>query len=726
MPKDTAGKVKRVRISDLRKGLPPSENKVASRGNQALAVQPLPETPSTQKRPHSTHNEGPAKKKAKAVRDRSDASGTQPEHATQHDRDEPDPDQQAPELPKSGPRSSRRPQQLTSPPTSCPPSSTNASSPPQTAPQASSSYHPASSSESSTSSLPLAQRPFAETIGRMRAATEDDLDAEVALSSNKNGPSRKGKKRHDFLQPEDEAEDTEEDSVGTDDPYDVDGADGADDADDADEADDADDANDDEDGEEVSSADAQRFIKAIRKSKKKNKFQVSDADADPKMLTEHFKKWGRHCHRLCGLYTDIHKTIVCGMTVIRAAPHGEQEYEMCYKSIPNMSAATAKFYTKKFFHLCDEIPKFTALCEQILLSPEDVFLFAKYMQVHAAAGRTTDISTLKSTFHSYFPYVVLAEDHVIPPPGPGTLSNMKNRNGGYCSTATGRLVVPIDERADFDLDPPKFCKQKVAHQRKLQAANSVAQRKKRHQADRPQHRDDDHSYSSYLFPTKLKYDPTCPDRHIFKSELILSCFRHLFQGPSAVGRKGGARGLGRAPLVEIYNITKVTPDYLAYMATLLRHLLNTDDRWNGDDRQRSGHCLHTALHRLLTVEYEAWQEDIENDYIEESEDEMEWNIFAYYNDKMFGSHAGASDQQDPDATIFEDIEDENNIRAQVLKARTAALKARREQRTNDIRGASSTNAVEPRSRSSSAELVDDLSHFVDIPGNVMEPTGSGS
>ncbi|TBU49171.1 hypothetical protein BD309DRAFT_882748 [Dichomitus squalens] len=481
------------------------------------------------------------------------------------------------------------------------------------------------------------------------------------------------------------------------------------------------DAQEDDDTEEVSATDARRFIKAIRKSKKM-KFQVSPDNADPKHLTDHFKTWGRHCHRLCGLYTDIHKTIVCGMTVMRAGPRVDQDYELCYKSMPNMSAATAKFYTDKFFHLCDQVPKFMSLCEQILISPEDVFIFAKYMQVHAAAGRTTDISTLKSSFHSYVPYVIVAKDRIIPPPGPGLLAGLKNRNGGYCTTGTGRLIVPIDKRSAFDVDPTAYCKKKIANNK--QSVNGAVRHKKRHQADRPDHHDDNKSYPSYLFPTDLKYDNTQPQRRIFKSDFIVA-------GPSAVGRKNGSRGLGRVTILDIYNITQVTPDYLTYVASLVRYVISTEERWSGDDRQRSGHHFHTALHRLLTVEYEAWKEDVENNEFEQSVDCLDWNVFAFFNDKVFGSEAGAPDQQNPD-DVFDDIgDDANDLRAQMLKARMAELEARRQRRAQGL--ADESPASEPtargRSRSHSVDVVDATADVVDVtsePEDLPEDDGGWS
>ncbi|EJF55288.1 hypothetical protein DICSQDRAFT_130650, partial [Dichomitus squalens LYAD-421 SS1] len=348
-------------------------------------------------------------------------------------------------------------------------------------------------------------------------------------------------------------------------------------------------------------------------------------------------------------------------------------------------AATAKFYTDKFFHLCAHIPKFDILCERILRSPEDVFLFAKYMQVHAAAGRTTDISTLKSSFHSYFPYVVISgsNDLVIPPPGPGQLAGLKARNGGYCTTSTGRLIVPIDERSAFDRDPTQYCKKKIVHHKDV--ANTV-RHKKRHQADRPEPRDDNKSYPSYLFPTDLKYDNTRPHRHIFKGDFLID----------------------------------------------IGHLLSTEERWSGDNKQRTGHHLHTALHRLLTVEYQAWQEDVEHGDFRQSEDTFEWNVFAFINEcvlhalnvctradlshsKVFGGEAGAPDQQNPDEFGEDEDNDDTDIRAQMLKARMAELEERRERRAKGLRDAPAEPAeTQVRSQSPSVETISKTSAVVDV------------
>ena len=53
-------------------------------------------------------------------------------------------------------------------------------------------------------------------------------------------------------------------------------------------------------------------------------------------VAEHFKTWGHHISRLCGIYTDIHKVITTGMAVVGANPKTAADYSDCYKSMPNM------------------------------------------------------------------------------------------------------------------------------------------------------------------------------------------------------------------------------------------------------------------------------------------------------------------------------------------------------------------------------------------------------
>ncbi|KAI1781941.1 hypothetical protein LXA43DRAFT_1105057 [Ganoderma leucocontextum] len=171
-------------------------------------------------------------------------------------------------------------------------------------------------------------------------------------------------------------------------------------------------------------------------------------------------------------------------------------------------------------------------------------------------------------------------------------------------------------------------------------------------------------------------------RGIFKSDICVTATRHLFKGPSTVGRDDGEPGLGRTCLADIYKITHLTPDYLAYTATLIRHLLSVDGRWRKDRVDRSGHRFHTSLHSILSVDFDAWKEDraradIERNTVNNSAvNETDENIFAHYNTRIFGTKWGDPVAQAVTSFDLEDDDDEGNLRVRILAARKAELATR--------------------------------------------------
>ncbi|TBU36310.1 hypothetical protein BD309DRAFT_1024437 [Dichomitus squalens] len=94
---------------------------------------------------------------------------------------------------------------------------------------------------------------------------------------------------------------------------------------------------------------------------------------------------------------------------------------------------------------------------------------------------------------------------------------------------------------------------------------------------------------------------------------------------------------------------------------------------------------------------------------------MDWNVFAYINDKVFRREAGAPDQQNPDH-IGEDSDNDNkDICAQMLRARMAELEKRRQCWANGLRNAPAQPvATQVRSPSPSVETVQMASAIVDV------------
>ncbi|KAM5541569.1 hypothetical protein V8D89_004759 [Ganoderma adspersum] len=471
--------------------------------------------------------------------------------------------------------------------------------------------------------------------------------------------------------------------------------------------------------EELSKEEVVSFMKLIQ-SRKDDKYTLTYKESDSTTVPGHFKKWARHAHRLCSIYTDIHSVILTGMTVVKANPKTATDYQECYKHMPNMTAKAVKFYTTKFFHLCNCVPKFKLLCQYLLSWPRGMFHFAKFFEVHASAGHSSDIATLKRSFHSYLPTVYLDNGTCIPPLTVNQYTNLKSRNAGYYSDCSARLIVPINERDAFDEEPHEYAKHKNAQRREQD--KEAARPKKHHKNDRPKPADgsidDQKTFPSFLFPTLQEYDGLNPQRGIFKGDLCLTAAHHLFKGPSSVGRNDGLPGFGWDCLAKIYKIKHFTPDLLAYVATLVRHLLSVDARWQKESAERIGHHFHTALHTILTVDYEAWKEDRDradnqmhddDDNDDDDDDDIitDENIFSYYNRCIYGTPWGDPETQVVAGHDLVDTDDEDNLRACMLAARKAELAARHHPRVKKGKQrASSLEQHEQRARDPSVEFVE--------------------
>ncbi|EJF58718.1 hypothetical protein DICSQDRAFT_128728 [Dichomitus squalens LYAD-421 SS1] len=458
-----------------------------------------------------------------------------------------------------------------------------------------------------------------------------------------------------------------------------------------------------DDSNEVSSPELAQFL-AFLKLKRKDRVNSKGG-----RLVQHFTKWGRHCHRLIGAYTDVAKVIICGLSILKARPKNPEDYDACYKAMPNMSAATAQFYMKKFFYMCGKIPKLTIVSSNLLSRAVYVFAFAKFMRVQASAGRSTDIGTLRRSLTSYLPTVVYASGHSILPLSRAQYNTLKTRNAGYYSPSTARLIIPIDERDDFDAadDLAAYCKRKATqHKNYMQGTSQQAKNSRAKRTSVVSFKDDE-SLPSFLYPTYQKYDPANPQAAIFKGDFFLDMIRHLWKGPSAVGRDLGEPGLGRACLANIYGVTKMTPDYIAYTASIIRFLLLTDARWSGDDKQRSGHRFHVTLHELLLGEYEAWEEDVESGQLACGVDKNVDNIISYFNKCLLGSEYGHPDEQNP---IFWDVgytdDGKDTLRVRILNARKAELEALRDDALKAKLNMSANPREASQSRSPSVTMFD--------------------
>ncbi|KAI0288891.1 hypothetical protein BC826DRAFT_915268, partial [Russula brevipes] len=87
---------------------------------------------------------------------------------------------------------------------------------------------------------------------------------------------------------------------------------------------------------------------------------------------------------------------------------------------------------------------------------------------------------------------------------------------------------------------------------------------------------------SFLYPEE-EYNPEAIDENLLRGPFLLSCFRHIFTGPRTALKKSPGKSPGKKSKADLYGITKVTPENIAYAAILCRHILNSNESWATED-----------------------------------------------------------------------------------------------------------------------------------------------
>ncbi|CDO77604.1 hypothetical protein BN946_scf184936.g29 [Trametes cinnabarina] len=169
---------------------------------------------------------------------------------------------------------------------------------------------------------------------------------------------------------------------------------------------------------------------------------------------------------------------------------------------------------------------------------------------------------------------------------------------GFKHVVTGCLLCPIDQLAEFDRDPLIFC-------RGLQD---------RHDDCAWVTADD---WPMFLYDMS-EYNPNDVRAGLFKSQLMLKCYKLIFTGPASVpiiGKAAGGKLKGKPPVIknmedaaESINVHTIT-----YIACLVRHALNAQAEWAVEDLDfNSGDFVRSIL--TLALRNINWQEDISEWY----------------------------------------------------------------------------------------------------------------
>ncbi|TBU36963.1 hypothetical protein BD309DRAFT_995345 [Dichomitus squalens] len=294
-------------------------------------------------------------------------------------------------------------------------------------------------------------------------------------------------------------------------------------------------------------------------------------------------------------FKDFSSLFVTGMNIWQLAPQSELEIINAIKAMRKLKLNVARYYFWVFEELLNEHIIFSSYVERLKNRPKDIILMGRFLAFHARAARATDIRTLKVELPKFLETVELPA-HKIPPLTPAEYSN-KECNCGFYSTCTARLLVNINERDEFDRAPDLYRNRRIAE--------TPAVKNQRLRDDPAT--DENSTFPSFLFPDDLQYQLEDPARGIFKSRIMLKCVRTLLMGATAADRPAGSRGTGRSSLAKKYHVHCVSAAVLAYVAILVRFLLDSKPEWDGDNPNGSGKTLHGDLLEFLGIEYDKLQ-----------------------------------------------------------------------------------------------------------------------
>ncbi|KAI0816873.1 hypothetical protein BC628DRAFT_1413984 [Trametes gibbosa] len=214
--------------------------------------------------------------------------------------------------------------------------------------------------------------------------------------------------------------------------------------------------------------------------------------------------------------------------------------------------------------------------------PELASQMAKWMKSVTSKARSDDANRLK--------------DHIVEILGlPDEVKDKVQR--GFRHHVTGRLLCPPHLLDEFDNDPERFCCSIYNMRRGRPQVGSV-------------------NYPMFMYNMD-EYVPGKRKPGLLKSELLITCARLIFQGPTAA-KNGGTQitTKGRPSVASSINMKELDGFTIVYIATLTRFALNSQHQWYNDDGDFIGSEFYNNLMSIF-LQDDDWSEEIQLWYREQ-------------------------------------------------------------------------------------------------------------
>ncbi|KAI0753028.1 hypothetical protein C8Q80DRAFT_1267467 [Daedaleopsis nitida] len=365
------------------------------------------------------------------------------------------------------------------------------------------------------------------------------------------------------------------------------------------------------DGEEVTPAMFEQLIQELCAAKpRRHRIKSTNSPAD------FLKKTARRMPRSVSPYVNYVAMVVTGMSIMALGPMDETEHNKCIGVVARYcDKKTVREHLRIFEELCGAFPFLTSLLPYLVKDKQvktlHIFTLAQFVDHHGGAARLTDISSIRSVLHKFLRPATTSTGRIIAPLK--VHECIKERNFGYNTLCIRRLWTAIDHIAEFDEDPECALIFAQAHT----------------------------TMPAFLFEEEVvgHFDANIPSKGVFKSCLLVDIYRHLITGPSSAISAPRKTGNGRTTLSRKWHLTKVMPEYLAYVASLLDFILSDNGDWSSTDPSGFKHSLYNNIKTYLNVEYDDFMSALNGD-IEDEVGLPDEDLFAWWNRWVYGTSFG--------------------------------------------------------------------------------------
>ncbi|KAI0055207.1 hypothetical protein BV25DRAFT_1873190 [Artomyces pyxidatus] len=252
-------------------------------------------------------------------------------------------------------------------------------------------------------------------------------------------------------------------------------------------------------------------------------------------------------------------------------------------------------------------------------SAEEVAIISELLQKGASAARSDDTKGLKGPI---LDWITPLGQSLDPPLG----RNVKV-NRGFHHDTTGALLCP----AGLDWSDPEI----KARLRSGEMAIAG-------------------DYWPLFLYRGCIYDPADPWNGLFRSQLLVSAFKHIFTSPSSVDKEPKATRAGNA---RIHGMTRVTSASIAYVATQVRFALSSASMFSRTDIVMDSERFYNSVFELF--------EDVD-EYHEVN------SLITWWNRQIFPSFSSAQTVVSRNSALAKIKEKRAALKAAALANRTAA------------------------------------------------------